>query len=159
MSNRPVHHFAKGEAKRVIAECVLQLTHGEDGAAVVDTLRGHYTPHSLATNICKLKKLAVDALDKDCKRHHAYDDTELRRYAVDEPDVATFFQSSLWEQYRMKCHHAVRPSWSKAAERALSGLKLLPDNFATLAVTASRDVCERFRVFVEILCGRACDRL
>jgi hypothetical protein len=137
MSNRPVNHFAKGESKKVLAECVLRLKKGEDGADIVDTLRGHYTPHSLATNVCKIKRLAVESLDKDGKRHHAYDDTDLRRHAAQEPGIAMFLQASLWEQYRMQCHHAARPSWSKDAEKALSELKLLPDNFATLAVTAT----------------------
>ena len=110
---------------------------GKDGASIVDTLRGQYTVHSLATKVCEVKKLAVNALDKDGKRHDAYDDSELRRYAEQEPDIAVFLNAPLWQQYRIQCHHAAKPMWSKAAEEALSALRLLPDNFATLAVTAS----------------------
>ena len=83
--------------------------------------------HSLATKVCEIKKLAVNALDNEGKRNDAYDDSELRRYAEQEPDIALFLNAPLWQQYRIQCHQLHAPRLQVAA-RTGGGRRTIPSS-------------------------------
>jgi hypothetical protein len=120
------------DAQRRLADAAARLLQGEDGASVVSRLRPHYnSPHSLATNACKVKAAVL----ANNRRHHQFDDAALRQY-VHEAGVCDFLGANLKVQLREQARHAKNPQWSNQAEQCLAELKLLPDNMRTFKVSA-----------------------
>ncbi len=103
---------------------------GMEGSQVLDAMRVTY--QNVAT--LKTKMSHVRNAVYEFGRPEEYDPTELVKYAV-EPGVTDFLQANLKEQVRLQRSHNSKPTWSGAAEAALSKLQLVQPNMASFKLT------------------------
>jgi hypothetical protein len=109
-----------------------RLMQEDEGSAIVDMLRPHYSKHSVKTHVLNLKRRVMEAEH----RHPDYEESvrPLRKHDG-EDEVKQFLDAPLKEQYKIQARHRKFKSWSRAAEAKLQRVKLLPDNIKSLKIT------------------------
>lgn len=110
-----------------------RLLQGEVGYAVRATLEeSNLTLGSLSTALSRVRSIVVEA----GHRHPEYEASTAPLRAFDsEPAIADFLTAPLARQLAIQRSHASTPSWSAEQEAALRGVKLLPSNMDSFALT------------------------
>ena len=123
-----------------------RLMQGEDGKAIVATLRTHYSKHSVKTHVLGIKKKVLLA----GYRHPHFEQTAsaLRKHEGENEEIAEFLQSSPFIQLQVQKRHRKIKTWSKGAEAKLAKIKILPDNLKSFKITKreSEDIMRDVRV-------------
>ena len=107
-----------------IKEAANMLLQGYPASQVISTMRLTYkTPESMKSNMSLVKK---EILKGD---HYSpeYDDTPLRAFK-DNPEIASFLDSTLEEKCKIQKRHEYDPTWPEEAEEHLRNLQILPSN-------------------------------
>lgn len=111
------------------------LERGEDGERVMAHLRAVcQTPAALSCCISRIRarQMSTHVLPNGV--------AEAMSAHVHEAGVAAFLTLPLHEMVRVQRAHKWDAEWSEEAERALAGLRLLPDNLSALVLSPSEQV-------------------
>ena len=120
----------------VIQHAAQQLIDGVDGKQVMEKLRYAFVderrtqPRTLASLNATMTQVRAEVMARGV-RSPSYDPTTLLALSRAEPDIVAFLGAPLNVQCDIQRHHTTHPSWSPAAELALSQLQLLPVSMNT----------------------------
>ena len=126
-----------------IQHAAQMLLDGVDGAEVMNKLRYAFVdedrtePRTLSSLNTVMTQVREEVIARGC-RSPAYDPTKLIALSHAEPDIQAFLMAPLRLQYGIQRAHATKPSWSAAAEMALSQLQILPKSMNTFKLSQAQ---------------------